>query len=513
MNKFKCLFFSGLMAVMPACMNGQQTSSEDPSKPRVIITCDPELDDLNSLIRFLLFSTDFRVEGLIYASSQFHWKGDGHGTKWYVPGREYSRNGIDYGPMESWRWDPEERFIDDAVEAYEEVYPNLRVHDPSYPTPEYLKSKIRIGNIEFDGDISKDTPGSELIKAVLLDDCTDPVFINAWEGASTIARALKSIQDIYEHTDAWKGIREKIIKKVVLSLSGDQDDTYARYIKPFWPELRQMEMGGMTVGLAYNAQLRASKENQVFYSPEWMQENIRSKGPFGEMYRVWGDGKQMVKDDKFDFFGLSGYTVDELKEQGYVVWTGVQPKGAYLAEGDTYCFLNLIGNGLRGHENPTYGGWCGGRTLLPDSVKNLPRMEQMKYRAEHYPLPDFTAPVMNGLAARFKWSVTPSYTDANHEPVIKGALAMNAKPGEKLKLKYTVTDPDKNVLAIKWWQYVSAGTYRGKVAVDDPTSANTAFTVPADANPGDTIHLILEATDNGTPQMNRYHRLIITVAE
>lgn len=56
------------------------------------------------------------------------------------------------------------------------------------------------------------------------------------------------------------------------------------------------------------------------------------------MYRVWGDGKQMVKDDKFDFFGLSGYTVDELKEQGYVVWTGVQPKGAYLAEGDTYCF-------------------------------------------------------------------------------------------------------------------------------------------------------------------------------
>lgn len=244
MNKLKCLFLSGLMAVMPVCMSGQQTPGEKSSKPRVIITCDPELDDLNSLIRFLLFSTDFRVEGLIYASSQFHWKGDGHGTKWYVPGREYSRNGIDYGPMESWRWDPDERFIDDAVEAYEKVYPNLKVHDSSYPTPEYLKSKVRIGNIEFDGDISKDTPGSELIKAVLLDDCTDPVFINAWGGGSTIARALKSIQDIYEHTDAWKGIREKIIGKVVLSLSGDQDDTYARYIRPFWPELRQMEMGG-----------------------------------------------------------------------------------------------------------------------------------------------------------------------------------------------------------------------------------------------------------------------------
>ena len=84
--------------------------------------------------------------------------------------------------------------------------------------------------------------------------------------------------------------------------------------------------------------------------------------------------------------------------------TGIQPKGSYLAEGDTYCFLNLIGNGLRGHEDPTYGGWCGGDRLR--SVR-ISRMEQIKYRAEHYPLPDFTAPVMNGLAARFKWSVTP----------------------------------------------------------------------------------------------------------
>ena len=53
MNKLKCLFLSGLMAVMPVCMSGQQTPGEKSSKPRVIITCDPELDDLNSLIRFL----------------------------------------------------------------------------------------------------------------------------------------------------------------------------------------------------------------------------------------------------------------------------------------------------------------------------------------------------------------------------------------------------------------------------------------------------------------------------
>ena len=43
-------------------------------KPRVVVTTDPELDDSNFLIRYLLHSTDFRTEGRVYASSQFHWK-------------------------------------------------------------------------------------------------------------------------------------------------------------------------------------------------------------------------------------------------------------------------------------------------------------------------------------------------------------------------------------------------------------------------------------------------------
>jgi hypothetical protein len=33
-------------------------------RPRVVVTTDPELDDSNSLIRYLLFSTDFRTTTL-----------------------------------------------------------------------------------------------------------------------------------------------------------------------------------------------------------------------------------------------------------------------------------------------------------------------------------------------------------------------------------------------------------------------------------------------------------------
>jgi hypothetical protein len=119
--------------------NAKSQSSKE-ARPRIVITADPELDDNNSLIRFLLYSSDLHVEGLIYASSGFHWKGDGKGTKWFVPEREYARFGLDTCPCESWRWAKDERFIHNAVEAYANMYPNLKVHNPGYPAPEELKS-------------------------------------------------------------------------------------------------------------------------------------------------------------------------------------------------------------------------------------------------------------------------------------------------------------------------------------------------------------------------------------
>src|SRR5215218_5575407 len=73
------LFATGLIL----CFLANRTEAQSPYKqlrPRIVVTADPELDDNNSLIRFLLYSSDFNIEGLIYASSQFHWKGDVKGT-------------------------------------------------------------------------------------------------------------------------------------------------------------------------------------------------------------------------------------------------------------------------------------------------------------------------------------------------------------------------------------------------------------------------------------------------
>jgi hypothetical protein len=499
------------------------------SKPRVVVTTDPELDDANSLIRYLLYSTDFKTEGLIYASSQFHWKGDGTGKKISIPNREYSRWGLNLCPCASWRWAPDEHYIDKAVAIYEEVYPNLRVHNAAYPTPAELKSKVRWGIVEFDGDISKDSPGSDLIKALLLDDEPGPVYLLAWGGQSTIARALKSIQDQFLGTPQWRSIYQKVSRKAILSPSGDQDDTYATYIRPNWPDIRTLPAGVGGVALGYEAQAGASTEDSVFYSADWTRTNISSRGALGALYRVWGDGKQMVPGDVFDYFGLSGFTADQLKAKGYIVWTPPRPKGEFLGEGDTFTYLNLLDNGLQGYEDDTPGGWAGhgtgaataatGQSPLPritiNSYDDLLTLQELAAARPRPPSPDpnFTPAAENGLAARLLWSVTPKYAGANHEPrvEIRGATRISARPGETIRLQAVTSDPDGNAVTVRWWQWKDVGQYAGRVPFSNPNALATSVQVPADAATGQTIHVILEATDNGTPALTRYQRVIIDV--
>ena len=497
-------------------------------KPRVIVTTDPELDDSNSLVRYLLFSTDFRTEGLIYASSQFHWKGDGTGRKWMMPNREYRRFGLNLCPCESWRWAPNERFIDDAVEIYERVYPNLRVHDSSYPTPAELKSKIRWGNIEFDGDISKDSPGSDLIKAALLDDEPGPVYLLAWGGLSTIARALKSIEEQYGATPQWASVKAKVSRKAVLSPSGDQDDTYATYVRPNWPDIRSLPAGTGGVGLAYAAGLTSSADNAKYFSPEWTRDNITSRGAFGAFYRVWGDGKQMVKDDIFDYFGFSGLSSAELRAKGYVVWMPPRPKGEFIAEGDTFTYLNLLDNGLVGYQEETVGGWAGHGPVarrgaaqagaappatFDDFIRNLERAANDPSARPPTPNPNFTPAAQNAFAARMQWSVTPTYAGANHEPnvSIRGSTRISARPGETIRLEGAASDPDGDAVSVRWWRWNAVDSYPGEITITTPTSLATTVRIPPDAVAGQTVHLIVEATDDGAPALTRYQRVVVTI--
>ncbi|HEX6223088.1 MAG TPA: nucleoside hydrolase-like domain-containing protein [Chryseolinea sp.] len=511
------IFLPLVLCLIAATASAQ---SNENVRPRIVITADPELDDNNSLIRFLLYSSDLQIEGLIYASSQFHWKGDGKGTRWFVPGREYARFGLDKCPCESWRWAPDEKFIHDVVEAYEKVYPNLKIHNLNYPSPADLKSKIRHGNIEFDGDFSKDTPGSELIKSLILDDKPGKLFITAWGGQSTIARALKSIQDQYEHTTQWESIRANIFRKVVLLPSGDQDDTYAKYIKPHWGGIEYRRFtGGPNYG--YGAQLRASPEDAALLTPAWMKANVLDRGVLGSLYRVWGDGKQMVKGDIMDYFGLTGHTDEQLRKMGYAVWMPVQPKHSWLGEGDNHTFMNMLGNGLRAFEDPTYGGWGGRGTQTQNFSFSMSDTSQQamvnvlsSMNQTQGTYPNFFPAAQNDFSARMKWSVTQKYSDANHEPVVKieGPQHVMASAGETIRLNGIASDPDNDKMTIRWWQF-KVGSFAGDVNITNGNALQCRVTIPQDAKSGQTIHLILEATDTGTPALTRYQRVVVTIRE
>jgi hypothetical protein len=121
--------------------------------------------------------------------------------------------------------------------------------------------------------------------------------------------------------------------------------------------------------------------------------------------------------------------------------------------------------------------------------------------------------LQNDFAARADWCVKP-YEQANHPPVVKLAHArdMKVRSGNRVSLSAKgTTDPDGDELTFRWWQYQEADTYDGTIRIKDARKKRASFTVPNDAGEGETIHIICEVTDTGTPQLTRYQRIVIEI--
>jgi hypothetical protein len=485
------------LAALIAAPVAAQDQNEGDWRPRVVVTADPELDDSNSLTRYLLYTPDFRTEAIIYASSGVHWKGDGRGTAIDPPDGEWQRFGLALCPCTSWRWAEGERFIDATIDAYAEGWPNLRVHDPRYPAPDHLRSLVLEGNVAFPGDISADSAGSNRIRALLLDDQPGPLYPLAWGGTSTIARALKSIEDEFAGHADWPAIQARVSGKAVIQAFGDQDGSYAAYIAPHWPQVEFRQMATRIWG--YGARDVVRPDDAPYLTAAWTQANVSSRGALGAHYRVWGDGRQMVPGDRFDYFHLSGLTAEELRAQGFIVWAPVQEAGSWISEGDSSTFMNLVANGLQAHRDMGFGGWGGGADDS-EPVNGLFR-DATAIR--------FFGAAQRDFAARLQWAVTADFAAANHAPLVTvhGPAEHLVSPGERVVLRAVASDPDHDPVTLRWWQFAEAGSYSGTVTIDD--AGNVA--IPADAASGQTIHLIAEVRDQGTPMLTSYARVILTV--
>jgi len=201
----------------------------------------------------------------------------------------------------------------------------------------------------------------------------------------------------------------------------------------------------------------------------------------------------------------------------------------------------VINTGLRSTESPDWGGWAGRYVRVRDNTWLDPVPERgyrypegrwftqsawgrsamregnkdPKQVAEYFePIARWTDALQNDFAARADWCVKP-YAEANHPPVVVLAHARDlvSRPGEPVTLSAAgSSDPDGNQLSYRWWQDREAGSWPGTVDIREARQQVASFVVPRDAALGQTIHVICEVSDSGTPRLTRYQRVIVTVA-
>ncbi len=413
-------------------------------KPRIIATTDGEIDDRCSMVRFLLYANEWDIEGIVISSSKFHWKGhDWAGEKW----------------------------IHEDIDLYAQSYDNLKQHDPGFPTPQELKDLVYVGNIDAEGEMGKDTPGSDRIVEVLLDDEPGPVYLQAWGGTNTIARALWKIQ--HEYPDQM----DKVSKKAVIYIILDQDKTFREYIQPNWPDVQVLGSFRQFATVAYDWDEIIPESEHKFYDAAWMKANIlEGHGPLCASYEAHDDGR-------------------------------------FRSEGDSPSFMHQIDVGLGSLEHPSYGGW-GGRFVREKGTKNVWRGAKDD-GSWSKPVWRWSEAFQNDWAARADWCVK-SYDEANHNPKVvvngvpgKGIVRIQAAGGSTVSLNAAgSSDPDGDSLSYKWWYYKEPSTFSDEVQIDNADAAEASFVVPYDTQDNE-FHIILTVRDTGSPNLFAYRRVIV----
>jgi len=210
-------------------------------------------DDMQSMVRFLLYSNEFDVEGLIASA----------GTFANIANKQN---------------------ILDVIERYEMVYENLKKHDPLYPTAESLRTVTFQGrsgtwgkSVSNNIGAGKDSEASEAIIAII--DKPDPrlVYIGVWGDCSNIAQAIWKVQNTRSPAEL-----ETFLSKMRIHQIAHQDDTI------YWLLQNLTNLFIIYSRTTYQGMFGGSDSISDL---AWVNENIRNNhGPLCAVYPHEGMG-------------------------------------------------------------------------------------------------------------------------------------------------------------------------------------------------------------------------------
>ncbi len=444
----------------------------------VLTDIENEPDDAMSMVRFLVYANHFDIEGLA-ATTSIHQQ----------------------NKVATYR-------IREIVEAYAKVRDNLAQHESGFPTADYVRSCITEGLPEYGMQAvgeGKDSPASEKLIAAADKDDPRPLWVTVWGGPNVLAQALWKVR---KNRTAEK-LKQFVAKLRVYTIS-DQDDS-GPWIRKEFPELFYIVSPGFNKGGAYHHATWSGISGDYFHARcdggdfslvtnEWLDRNIRRKGPLGAEYPQW----------------------------------------EYLMEGDSPSFMFLMNNGLNAPDHPNWGGWGGryemytprmrkwhlypeSRPIWADAEDEVLGIDGKWHQGNHETIWRWREAYQNDFAARMDWTIK-KVDEVNHPPVPKLAheTRLTARKGERVQLSAKgSSDPDGDALSYRWFYYNEAGSFPASsarsgeaVSIQSFDQPEASFVVPNGRvmPPGTgTMHIILAVTDHGSPRLTRYQRVIVDI--